>query len=170
MPAGRAGMMSKLAGIGATILRPNGTISAVGWTRTGGSTIHGVLSDQDDTTYMAPAGDPLDVNFDNTVLTTITSVTPKVRWRGFSGLGSEGELSDSFDCYLFLGGSFLLNSAILPVESGTITTWIGTTRTSKPGGGPWTPTDLNNIHMQIAVGDESGMMRFYELELSVVGT
>lgn len=142
-------------------LRPNATAadgSGDGrqWFPTSGPTLHGVTSDNSDSTYAAGSagvtddgeGNPVDAQ--GTLIldlgtfsfgaSTITSVTIRVRWGGTSGCNlsvkqRSGGSDSAADSHTGIGGG-----------GATVT---GATRTTKPGGGAWDQTAIDGLQVKI---------------------
>lgn len=122
--------------------------------------------------FSGPAS--FEVGFQNFTIpagAVIVSVTPKVRARG-SGGGSDGSVvtwgSSGGAIELKDSGSLVTNT--FNITLGSIQTHIGTARTTKPSGGAWTQSAIDNMTVRTMLGPwhSTASLRVYDLMLDVL--
>lgn len=154
-------------------LRPNAVTSdSASWVNTGGAgSKHAALADNNDATYIKQS------DFSGAVISlgletfdfgggAITSVTLRCRYSGDGG----SESSDIVDYAQVLGAEVQVGDL---TGTGAVATYEGTGRLTKPGGGAWTQSAIDNLEIRVAPftqSDGANDMRVYALYADVTYT
>lgn len=127
------------------------------------------LNDQDDGTYLSAAASAtgtFDLDTVNVGTDTIDSVQVVVRASG----DTAGATDDLITVYQRLSG--VNDAGNIHTLTGTITNHNGTARTTKPGGGAWTQSDLDALQVKVdfAPGNGTPNGRLYDVSVLVTHT
>lgn len=128
-------------------VRPNGGTLGTAWTNTGGASIQAVTSDDSDASYAGSSGSTqryCSLTFPVVTLPALAiGVTVTPRWRISTAVAPTPN-NQKFSVSLTGEAQWVdtING------STTITTYAGSTRITRPGGGAWTQADLNALALQ----------------------
>lgn len=155
-----------LSASGATVTTPYNPTSipvSAGWTRSGGTTVLGVLTDTSNTTYMTAGAELQPLHAAYTLPTAdlgvITSVT--VYCNAFRGTNNS-----SLELGISNNGAAPAWGTEWPVSSGTAATF-SEAFTTDPAGGSWDWTDLSTLRTTVQQVSTSGSIRVSKMWLEV---
>lgn len=150
------------------IIEPDATVTQGAWTRTGGATVHGVLSDDSDATYMTPSAsftDTLEVGMANPgaapgggrilqVWLNIRASTPSSTASQFGYRLRSGAQNTS-----------TADTGFIPVAPTTFTP--GPPFTYAPDGGLWNETKLMGLSVQFELSSGNTTARLLDFDLLI---
>lgn len=149
-------------------ISPDSTVSQGSWTRTGGTTVHGVLSDNSDATYMSPplsTTDVLEVGMANppapAANNRVTRVLLQMR------VATPSSTSANMTYRLRSGGQDDTEhfTATFPVAATSVTPGPGIA--FSPSGAPWTEAALNGLSVKWRLNTGNTTARLIDFDLDI---
>lgn len=149
-------------------IEPDSTVTQGSWTRTGGSNVHGVLSDDSDATYMTPplsTTDVLEVGMANpgAAPSEGRTVWVSVRLRGSTPSSTPGNLG----VQLRSGAqdTSIASTGLLPVAPGDTT--VSPPFHIAPDGGQWNETKLFGLSVKWTLASGNTTARLLDFDLDI---